>query len=467
MTTTTTTATTGQDLVPAPRRDRDVVLAELRGAVHLPGEPEYAALVSPWNLAVPVQPAVVVQPVDAEDVATAVRAAAELGLRVAVQCTGHGAAADAAGLLLVQTSALDECTVHADQRWARVGAGVRWARVIEQAAPHGLAPLNGSASDVGVVGYTTGGGTGPFARTYGMAADLVRAIEVVTGDGVLRRVTPDAEPELFWGLRGGKGVLGVVTAMEFDLVELPQFYGGALFFDGADAEVVLETWRTWCAGLPEQATTSVAVLQLPPLPGVPPPLAGRTTVSVRFTWTGDPAEGERLLAPVRAAAPTVLDGTGVLPYTAVDAVHTDPVDPMPFTEDAGLLRELAPEAVRVLLEHAGPGSGSPQVIVELRQLGGAVARPGRHATPLDHHRDAAFSLLTVGVPTGPEVAAHARRLVDALEPWATGGRLPNFSATDDPARVARCYTPATLDRLRRAVAAYDPQRVIAEADRLG
>ncbi len=127
MTTTTTTTTsnsTTPDLVPAPRRDRDTVLGEVRGAVHVPGEPEYAALVTPWNVAVPVQPAVVVQPVDAEDVATAVRAAAELGLRVAVQCTGHGAVTDAAGLLLVQTARLDECTVHPEQRWARVGAGV-------------------------------------------------------------------------------------------------------------------------------------------------------------------------------------------------------------------------------------------------------------------------------------------------------------------------------------------------------
>ena len=464
------TTTTPYDVVPAPRRDRDDVLAALRGPVHVPGDPEYAALVTPWNVAVPVSPAVVVQPEDAEDVAAAVRAAAELGLRVAVQCTGHGAAAraegdGAAGLLLVQTSRLDECTVHPQERWARVGAGVKWARVIEAAVPHGLAPLNGSSSDVGVVGYTTGGGTGPFARTYGPASDLVRAIEVVTGDGVLRRATPDTEPELFWGLRGGKGVLGVVTALEFDLVELPQFYGGALFFDGADTEAVLETWRTWCADLPEQATTSVAVLQLPPLPGVPPPLAGRTTVSLRFTWTGDPAEGARLLEPMRSVAEPVLDGTGVLPYAAVDAVHTDPVDPMPVTEDSALLRELTRDTVRTLVERVGPGSGSPQVMVELRQLGGAVARPGRHASALDH-RDAAFSLMVVGVPTGPEVAAHARQLVDALAPWDAGGRLPNFGASDDPAALARCCTAATQARMRRAVAAYDPHGVIALADHL-
>ena len=129
--------------------------------------------------------------------------------------------------------------------WARVGAGVKWLRVIEAAAPYGLAPLSGSITDVGVVGYTTGGGVGPMARTYGLAADRVRAFEVVTGDGVLRRVTPTEHPDLFFALRGGKGALGIVTAVEFDLVHLPTFYGGALWFDGDHAAAVIERWRDW------------------------------------------------------------------------------------------------------------------------------------------------------------------------------------------------------------------------------
>ena len=116
-----------------------------------------------------------------------------------------------------------------------MGAGVKWLQVIEAAAPYGLAPLNGSSSDVGIVGYTTGGGVGPMARTYGIAADKVRAFDVVTGDGVLRRATPTENPDLFSALRGGKGAAGIVTAVEFDLVHLPTFYGGAIYFDGADA----------------------------------------------------------------------------------------------------------------------------------------------------------------------------------------------------------------------------------------
>ena len=206
-----------------------------------------------------------------------------------------------AGHLLVVTQGLDEVTVH-PEGWARVGAGVKWLRVIEQAAPYGLAPLNGSTSDVGVVGYTTGGGVGPMARTYGLAADKVRAFEVVTGDGEFRRVTPTEHPDLFFALRGGKGATAIVTAVEFDLVHLPTFYGGAVYFDGADAAAVIDRWRDWSAELPEQATTSFAIFQLPAMPGVPPPLAGRMTLSVRFLWTGDADEGARLLDQIRAVA---------------------------------------------------------------------------------------------------------------------------------------------------------------------
>lgn len=445
--------------VPEQRDDFSALRARVRGALHVPGDPEYDALVSPWNLAVRVQPAAVLLPDDAEDVAGAVRAAGALGLRVGVQCTGHGAAVDHAGTLLVRTTALDECTVHAEQRWARVGAGVKWKRVVDAAAPYGLAPLCGSTTDVGVVGYTTGGGIGPVARTHGVASDRVRAFEVVTGDGGLRRVTPHDEPDLFWGLRGSKGALGIVTAVEFDLLEQPEVYGGALYVDGADAGPVLRAWRDWSAGLPETATTSIALLQLPPLPAVPPSLAGRLTVAVRYAFTGTADEGERVLAPLRAVAEPVLDTVAVLPYAALDAVHADPIDPMPVVEDGALLRALPDEALDVLLAAAGPGTRSPQVLVEIRQLGGAIARAGTHASAFCH-RNAAYTLLTAGVPADPWVEAHGRLLIEAMAPWATGARLPNWTATGNPADFAQCYTPEVLKRLRRISRAYDPAGVL-------
>ncbi len=204
----------------APEVSFEPLQARLTGSVHTPGDPRYDALVSPWNLAVTVAPAAVVDARTADDVAAAVRFAGAHGLTAGVQATGHGAIPGIHGHLLIVTKGLDELAVH-PEGWARVGAGVKWLPVIEAAAPYGLAALNGSSSDVGIVGYTTGGGVGPMARTFGLAADRVRAFDVVTGDGVQRRVTPTEHPDLFFALRGGKGTAGIVTAVEFDLIHLP------------------------------------------------------------------------------------------------------------------------------------------------------------------------------------------------------------------------------------------------------
>jgi FAD/FMN-containing dehydrogenase len=436
--------------------------AELRGgltgSLHTPDHPQYAELVTPWNLAIPMQPAAVVAVRTPADVVATVRFARDHGYTVGVQATGHGAESSYAGHLLVVTKGLDEVTVH-PEGWARVGAGVKWLRVIEEVAPFGLAPLNGSSSDVGVVGYTTGGGVGPMARTFGLAADRVRAFEVVTGDGVLRRVTPTEHPDLFFALRGGKGAAGIVTAVEFDLIRLSTFYGGAVYFDGADAAAVIQRWRAWSAALPEEATTSFVLFQLPPLPDIPPALAGRMTLGVRFAWTGEAEEGRRRLDEIRDVAPVILDDADVKPYTAIDSVHADPVDPMPVRDPAILLTDFNDAAAERLLEVAGPGSGSPQVLVEVRQLGGAYAREPEHPNAFSH-RDARFSLLAVGMAPDLGVQEHAEQLFAALADWDTGGIWPNFGPPHDGRTARRAYDAETLRRIATVTRKYDPDGVL-------
>ena len=427
------------------------------GTVALPGEAAYDAIVSPWNLAISVRPAAVLAAETAQDVVEAVRFANRHDLHVTPQATGHGPMAELTRELLVVTKGLDECVVH-PEGWARVGAGVKWLRVVEAAAPHGLAPLSGSITDVGVVGYTTGGGLGPMARTYGLASDKVRAIEVVTGDGVLRRATPTEHPDLFYGLRGGKGMLGIVTAIEFDLVHQPTFYGGSLWFDGDDAATVIKRWLHWSKDLPELGTTSIALFQLPAMPGVPPALADRMTLSVRYVWTGDAEEGERRFAEIRGSAPILLDDVALKPYTAIDSVHTDPLDPTPAYEAAAVLTDFPTEAVDAFLAQAGPGSGSPQVLVELRQLGGAFTRGGEHESAFSS-RDAAWSLLIVGIAAVPGVESHAEAILEAMEPWTGGHRLPNFTFT--PQEYVDAYDEAALARLRAAIRTYDPYGIMA------
>lgn len=434
----------------------------LSALVALPGEPGYERC-TPWNVAVQVAPAAVVFATQPHHVAEAVRFAGWHGLRVTVQATGHGAVPIGQDTILVLTSAMTECVVDPDAHTARVAAGATWQQVIDAAAPYGLAPLCGSAITVGVVGYLTGGGVGPLARSVGVSSDYVRSFDVVTGAGELLRVTPDAYPELFWGLRGGKATLGIVTEVEIDLLPIPEFYGGTLYFDGDQAPAVLRAWYGWCATLPENVNTSIALQHLPPLPGVPEPLAGRLTIAVRYAALDDFAEAATLLEPIRAAGTPVLDTVDVLPYAAIGSVHADPVDPMPVYEEQTLLRELTSEVVDILLAAAGPGSASVQTIVEVRMLGGVFARQAEHSSAFCH-RNAAYAVTTIGVlaePAAELVPAQARALGRALAPWSTGGLMPNFAPSADPARAARVYDDDTRHWLGALADHYDPDGVLA------
>ena len=168
---------------------------------------------------------------------------------------------------------------------------------------------------------------------------------------------------------------------------------------------------------------------------------------------------------MQAVAPVVLGGVGPMPFTALGAIHADPVDPMPVHERAALLRALPDDAVDALIAVAGPGTDCPQVIVELRLLGGALAAPPAHPSAVCH-RDAAYTLLTIGIAAGPgagATAANAAAVLAAMGPWSDGSSQPNFAASNDPADVARNYDPATLARLATLVATYDPDGVLTAA----
>jgi FAD/FMN-containing dehydrogenase len=436
---------------------------EVTGPVLAGADPRVAAEVAGFNTTHTPRPAAVVGAASAADVAAAVRWAVRCGRPVAVQSTGHGLVSDLAGAVLVTTRRMSAVTVDPVARTARVGAGVRWAQVIEAAAPHGLAPLNGSSSGVGVVGYTLGGGLGPMARRYGFAADHVRSAELVTADGEVRRVDAVSDPELFWALRGGKGNFGIVTELELDLVPVASLYGGGVFFPGEAAAELLHTYRTWVATLPEETTTSIALLRLPPLPELPEPLRGRFVVHLRFAHLGPAAEGAELLAPMRAVAPAVLDLVADMPYAAVDAIHMDPVDPMPTWERGATLRELPAEAVDALLAAAGPGVEVPLIMVELRHLGGAVGRPARVPNSVAG-RGAAFTLFALGPMAGPlaeTMPAITQALVDRMAPWAARGPLLNFLGCAGPDRVRRLWDDADLARLLAVKHRLDPGGVFS------
>lgn len=418
--TTTTTTTDLTDLTDLASRVRGPVLAgdDSRAAEEL----------AAFNLAHDLRPAVVVGATTAEDVAAAVTWAVHHRLGVAVQATGHGAVSGIVGAVLVSTRRMDTVVVDPVRRTARVGGGARWATVNDAAAAYGLAGVSGSSSGVGVVGYSLGGGLGLLSREYGFGADQVLSLELVTADGEVRRVDADTDPELFWAVRGGKGNFGIATEVEIALVPAAEVYGGGVFFAAGSATEVLHSFRAWAPTLPERSSTSLALLRLPPVEALPEPLRGRSVVHLRFAHRGSEAEGAELLAPMLEAGEVVLPGVGMLPMTAADAIHQDPTEPMPVHERGLLLRELGADTVTALLEAAGPGSGSPLPLVELRLMGGALGR--QPAVPnAVAGREGAWSVLALGVlaPGAQDaVPAATGRVVDALEPWSTGTILVNW-----------------------------------------
>ena len=231
------------------------------------GRQGYAEEVAAFNLSRQHTPDVVVAARSADDVVAAVRWAGEHALPVGVQATGHGAVLPITDGVLVSTRGLDEVTIDPERRTARVGAGVKWRRVLDEAAEYGLAGLCGSTSDVGVVGYTLGGGLPVLGRKYGFSSDRVRSFDVVTGDGRLHHVEAGDGTELDWALRGGKGNVGIVTSMEVELLEIADLYGGAIFWPGALAPTLLTVFAEWVDTLPDEFSASISLLRLPPLPG--------------------------------------------------------------------------------------------------------------------------------------------------------------------------------------------------------
>jgi FAD/FMN-containing dehydrogenase len=474
VTTSTTTARSTTATAPAAENAQHLLgdLAALRadvcGPVLVPTDPAVSTETAGFNAAVRHRPDVVVGATCAADVAAAVRWAAERGLSVAVQATGHGADVAVEGGVLVTTGRMTSVSVDPVARTARLGPGARWADVVEAAGPRGLAPLSGSSPAVGAVGYVLGGGLPILGRAFGFGADLVRSFEVVTADGRARHVDSGSEPDLFWALRGGRGAFAVVTEMTVELLPLTTVYGGTILYPGAAAPEVLHRWRRWVLDQPDEMCTSLAVMRFPDLPFLPEPLRGQCVVALRVAYVGPPEEGERLLAPMRDAAPALEDAVGPLPWTASASIHRDPTDPMPVAQAGSTLRELPAEAVDALLGVAGPDAPLPLAMVELRHLGGAFAREPEapNAVPA---RDAAFSLFTLGAlapPVADAVPGALRAVRDALRPWAARGCLLTFLGEADAEAVSRNWEPAVWARLRAVKAAYDPTEVFRQGHRV-
>lgn len=440
----------------------DDLRSQVNGEVLTPGDARYDEARKAWNLATEQHPALIVVAQRAQDIVAAVRFAARAGLGIGVQSTGHGVVRPADGNLLIITSRMTDVRVDAGSQSAWIEAGAKWGLVLEKAQAVGLAPLLGSSPGVGVVGYTLGGGMGWLARKYGLAADSVRYFELVTPDGQLLHASATENADLFWGLRGGGGNFGVITGMEIQLYPVTTVYGGSLIYPAEQAKAVLMRYRDWIAGAPDELTTSVALMNFPPVPAVPEFLRGKSAIMINGCFAGDPAQGEALVRPWLDWMQPMVSTFRTMPFSEVASISNDPTDPLPGTSTGAWLRDLSDETIDIVVRYALSVNGSsPITKTEIRHAGGAITRVNAQAAAYGN-RDSELILNLISVIPTSEARQRVEQYNAAfkreLQPHLTGGVYMNFlDGQEARARTKDAYAPEAYDRLVALKARLDPE----------
>lgn len=437
----------------------------LAGRIATPDDSDWDQARLAWNLAADQQPVAVVFAESAEDVAATVGFAAGNDLKVAAQGTGHGAAplAPLDGTILLKTERMRGIEVDPDASTARVEAGVLSLELAEAAGEHGMCSLPGSSPDVGVTGYTLGGGLSWLGRRYGFACNRVAAIELVTAEGEPRTVDAGNDPDLFWAMRGGGGGYAVVTALSVNLLPIDEIYAGALVFPAEVGAEAVRAYRDWAAGVPDEVTSVVRFITPPPIPDVPEPIRGRPLLTIDGACIGDQAEGEAMFAPLREIGETIMDTFAWMPAAGLCRIHMDPENPVPGVGEGRTIRELSDDVINAFVSIAGPDSGSPLLLSELRHLGGALGRADENGGALSH-LDAGFAMYSVGMPMTPElgeaIQAHHAKIEETMRPWRADGGYYNF--VEGPCDVDAILPPDVCTRLGEVKSKWDPEgRVVA------
>jgi FAD binding domain len=433
----------------------------IRGRIATPSDSDWDEARQPWNLAADQQPSAVALVESADDVSKVVRFASQNGLKVAGQGTGHGAFAlgPLDEVILIKTERMREVTIEGDK--ARAEAGAVAEDVGKAAIKDGKCSMPGTSPNVGVVGYTLGGGLSWLGRKYGWACNRATAIELVTADGEARTVDAASDPDLFWALRGGGGGYAIVTALHVELLPIAEVYAGALLFPAEVGVEGVRRYLDWAATAPEEVGSTMRLLQLPPIPDVPEPLRGQKLLGIAAACIGSKEEGEKAIAPLREIGEPVMDTFDQIPAPGLSRIAMDPEPPVPALGHHRVLGELDDEAIDVFYEAAGPESGSPLLLAELRQLGGALGRPAENGGALDK-LDAEWVMLGIGMLMDPAmrepINSQLDKLADAMNPWAAEGGYFNYA--ERPCDVDAILPPATCDRLAHVKRSWDPDNLI-------
>ena len=438
--------------------------SSLQGDLLTPGSSEYDEARSIWNGMIDRHPAAVARCRNPQDVAEAVRFARAHDLRITVKGAGHNIAGNAVadGALMVDLSGMKGVEVDAAGRTARVEPGCTLADVDAATQKHALAVPTGINSTTGISGLTLGGGFGWLSRKHGLTVDNLLSAEVVTATG--ERVTASAteNPGLFWGIRGGGGNFGIVTAFNFQLHPLgPEVFSGLVVHPFDDAMTVLKGWRDFARQAPDELTVWVVMRKAPPLPFLPESWHGKEVVILAGHWAGDPNDGERAFQPLRQMGSPIADVMGLHPYAGWQQAF----DPLlaPGARNywkTHNFHDLSDAALETMVRFAGQ-LPTPHCEVFLAQMGGAISRVPAGDTAYVG-REIPFLMNIHGRWEDPAEddagVGWTRGLFDALTPHAAGTAYVNFMPQDESARVPAAYGE-NYERLREVKTAWDPENV--------
>jgi FAD/FMN-containing dehydrogenase len=427
-------------------------------SVEIPGTDGYDAARASFNLLHDMRPAAVATPGSAAETAALVEAIRDAGLRIAPQGSRHNPhpLGDVSDTVFMHFDRMTQVEFDPSAGTARVEAGARWWDLIDHASEAGFAARHGSSPEINIVGYSLGGGVGWLARKHGLQANAVTAIEIVTADGEQRVVDADNEPELFWALRGGGGNFGVVTALEFDLVPMKTVHAGALFFPYERAAEIFHAYREWtAAGVPDEITSVVRTLQLPDLEVVPEIVRGKSFAIIEAISVGDIDETRELLAPLRALG-AGMDTFGDVPPSALQYLHMDPTEPVPYEGTHAMLGQFTERAIDEVLAEVGPGTGAP-ISFEVRHLGGELSRSDASHGALDT-MNGEYMMFAVGPVMEPAMIPGIEAALEAVDRAFApddSGRYLNF--TEVASDVEDMFPGGAVSRLRDVKNSYDPE----------
>jgi hypothetical protein len=433
----------------------------IRGRIATSADPDWDEARQAWNLAADQQPAAVAFVESADDVSKVIGFARESGLRVTGQGTGHGAVALGSldETILIKTERMRDVTIEGER--ARVEAGAYAEHVAEAAIQQRMCSMPGTSPNVGIAGYTLGGGLSWLGRKYGWACNRVAAVELVAADGEPRTVDATTDPDLFWALRGGGGGYAIVTALHLDLVPVAEAYAGSILFPPELTRDGLRAYRDWSAEAPEEVGSLVRMLNLPPIPDIPEEIRGQRWFAITVSSIGSEEEGRKRVAPLLEIGEPAMSTMTQMPATGLTRIAMDPEPPVPGLGHHRVIKELPDEAIDAFYDAGGPESDSPLLLAELRHLGGALARADENGGALNK-LDGEFTMLGIGMLMDPALAdpleAQLDRLSDAMDPWAEEGGYYNYA--ERACDVDAILPAETCQRLAHVKRSWDPDNLI-------